>query len=287
MKKILALTDFSDNAQKAAQAAVTIAGKLHANIILLNTFVSQPALSEYGGSPWSVEQLLWADEGKEKLAFLKEDLQESIQQLQAGNYYPSIDDRQEVGSVSEQVKELLQTEKIEMIVIGGRNGTAWEHLLMGSDTNAVINHTDRPVLIVPASQPLKKLKKVTLASDFGEADLNAVHYLTRLGRVFDLVIEIVHVTLYGEEAMSAIQKANFKKHVAKYNYPAITYQEIIGKDLVNRLNHLCEEEGTDLLALVHDRHSFLNRLFKQNNAETLMKDQALPVLIIPAGISDK
>lgn len=287
MKKILALTDFSDNAQKAAQAAVTIAGKLHANIILLNTFVSQPALSEYGGSPWSVEQLLWADEGKEKLAFLKEDLQESIQQLQAGNYYPSIDDRQEVGSVSEQVKELLQTEKIEMIVIGGRNGTAWEHLLMGSDTNAVINHTDRPVLIVPASQPLKKLKKVTLASDFGEADLNAVHYLTRLGRVFDLVIEIVHVTLYGEEAMSAIQKANFKKHVAKYNYPAITYQEIIGKDLVNRLNHLCEEGGTDLLALVHDRHSFLNRLFKQNNAETLMKDQALPVLIIPAGISDK
>lgn len=287
MKKILVLTDFSDNAQKAAQAAVTIAGKLHANIILLNTFVSQPVLSEYGGTPWSVEQLLWADEGKEKLAFLKEDLQESIQQLPVGYHYPSIDDRQEVGSVGEQVKELLQKENVEMIVMGGRNGTAWEHLLIGSDTNAVINHTDRPVLIVPTGRPLKKLKKVTLASDFGETDLKAVHYLTRLGRVFDFGIEIVHVTLYGEEATSAIQKANFKKHVAKYNYPAITYQEIIGKDLVNRLNHLCEEGGTDLLALVHDRHSFLNRLFKQNNAETLMKDQALPVLIIPAGISDK
>lgn len=287
MKKILVLTDFSDNAQKAAQAAVIIAGKIHANIILLNAFISQLVLSEYGGSPWSVEQLLWADEGKEKLTFLKEDLQESIQQLQAGSHYPSIDDRQEIGSVGEQVKQLLQNETIEMIVMGARNGTTWEHLLMGSDTNAVVNETDRPVLIVPAGHPLKQLKKVTLATDFDEADLKAVHYLTRLGRVFDFSIEIIHVTLYGKEAISAIQKANFKKHVTKFNYPAISYQEIIGKDLVDRLNHRCEEVGTDILALVHDQHSLLNRLFKQNNAQAAMKHQALPVLIIPANISDK
>jgi len=287
MKKILVLTDFSDNARQAAEAAVTLASRLHANMILFNTYVSEPVTSEYGGAPWPVEQLMWADEGKEKLKFLKEDLQELVQQLQAGNHYPSIGDRQGIGNVGEQVKELLQKETIEMIVMGARSGTAWEHLLMGSDTNAVINHTNRPVLIVQAGHPLKKLKKVTLATDFDEADLKAVHYLTRLGRVLDFSIEIVHVTLYSEEAASAIQKANFKKHVAKFNYPAITYQEIIGKDLVNRLNHLCEEAGTDLLALVHDRHSFLNRLFKQNNAQALMIDQALPMLIIPAGISDK
>lgn len=287
MKKILVLTDFSDNARQAAEAAVTLAGKLHANIILFNTYVSEPVISEYGGTPWPVEQLMWADEGMEKLKFLKEDLQVLVQRLPAGDHYPSIDNRHDIGSLGEQVKALLQKENVEMIVMGARSGTAWEHLLMGSDTNAVINHINRPVLIVAADHPLKKLKKVTLATDFDEADLKAVHYLTRLGRVFDFNIELVHVTLYDEEATSAIQKANFKKHVAKFNYPAITHQEIIGKDLVNRLNHLCEEGGTDLLALVHDRHSFLNRLFKQNNAQALMKDQALPVLIIPAGISDK
>jgi nucleotide-binding universal stress UspA family protein len=287
MKKILVLTDFSDNARQAAEASIGIAAKLHANIILLNTFVSQPVLSEYGGSPWSVEQLLWIDQSKEKLTFLKEGLQELVQQLPSGDHHPGIDDRQETGSPGERVKELLQKETVEMIVMGPRRGTAWEHLLIGSDTSAVINHTDRPVLIVPAGNPLKKLKKVTLATDFDDADIKAVHYLTRLGRIMDFSLEIAHVTLYGETGTSAIQKAAFKKHVAKFNYPAITYHEINGKELVNRLNHLCEENGTDLLALVHDEHSFLNRLFKQNNAQALIKDQSLPVMIIPAGIKDK
>jgi nucleotide-binding universal stress UspA family protein len=287
MKKILVLTDFSDNARQAAETAVTLAGRLHANIILFNTYVSEPVMSEYGGAPWPVDQLMWADEGKEKLKFLKEDLQDLVQQLPAGDHYPGIDNRHDIGSLGGRFKNLLEQETVELIAMGARSGTAWEHLLMGSDTNAVINHTNRPVLIVPAGHPLKKLKKVTLATDFDEADLKAVHYLTRLGRIFDFSIEIVYVTLYGEEAASAIQKAKFKKHVAKFNYPVISYQEIIGKELVNRLNLFCEKAGTDMLVLVHDKHSFLNRLFKQNNAQALMKNQALPVLIIPAAISGK
>lgn len=164
MKKILVLTDFSDTAQQAAQAAVNIASKTHANIILLNTFVSQPALSEYGGSPWAVEQLLWEDEGKEKLAFLKEDLQTVVQQLPLGDHHPSIREQQEIGQLSGQVSELLQKETVEMIVMGSRSGNAWEHLLVGSDTNGVINHSNRPVLIIPAGHALNNLKKVTLAT---------------------------------------------------------------------------------------------------------------------------
>ncbi|NNU33390.1 universal stress protein [Mucilaginibacter sp. S1162] len=102
MKKILVLTDFSDNARRAAEAAVTLAGKLHANIILFNTYVSEPVMSEYGGAPRPVDQLMWADEGKEKLKFLKEDLRELVQQLPAGDHHPSIDDRHASGSPGSQ-----------------------------------------------------------------------------------------------------------------------------------------------------------------------------------------
>jgi nucleotide-binding universal stress UspA family protein len=287
MKKILVLTDFSDNARKAAEAAVALAGKLHANIILFNTYVSEPIMSEYGGAPWPVDQLMWADEGKEKLKFLKEDLLELVSQLSPGDHHPSIDARHDLGSLGNQVKNLLQQEQVELIIMGARTGKAWEHLLMGSDTSAVIEHTNRPVLLHPESQPLKKLKKITLATDFDQADQRAVHYLTRIGRLFGFSIDIVHVSLWGEKPVSDSLKTAFKHQVAKYNFPDINYQEVGGKDLVNRLSRLCAANGSDLLVLVHDRHNWLNRLLKQNQAQALLDDQQLPVLIVPATIADK
>lgn len=287
MKKILVLTDFSENARLAAEAAVTLAGKLHANIILFNTYVSEPVMSEYGGTPWPVEQLMWADEGKEKLKFLKEDLQELARQLPADHHHPSIDDRHDLGSLGSQVKNLLQQETIALIIMGARTGKAWEHLLMGSDTSAVIEHTDRPVLIIPEDFPLKKLQKVTLATDFDQADLKAVHYLTQIGHAFGFSLDIVHVSLWGEKPVSDSIKTGFKHQVARYHFPAINYQEVGGKDLVKRLTHLCVANHSDLLVLVHDRHNWLNRLLKQNQAQALLDDQQLPVMIIPAAMADK
>lgn len=287
MKKILVLTDFSSNARRAAEAAVFLTGKLHANIILFNTYVSEPVISEYGGAPWPVDQLMWTDEGKENLKVLKEDLQGLVRQLPAGDHHPAIDDRHDLGNLGSQVKRLLQQERVEMIIMGARTGKAWEHLLMGSDTSAVIEHTNRPVLIHPESRPLKKLQKVTLATDFDQADQKAVHYLTRIGRIFGFSLDIVHVSVWGEKPVSDSLKTAFKHQVAKYNFPAITYYEVGGKDLIKRLNRLCSVNDSDLLVLVHGRHNWLNRLLKHTQAQALLDDQQLPVLIVPAAIADE
>jgi nucleotide-binding universal stress UspA family protein len=282
MKKILILTDFSDQAAPALDAAVKFSAKLNANLILFNSFISQPVLSEFGGTPWSVEELLLADEGKKKLNFVKEDVEALTALLPVADHHASVNCLQGMGGLGSQVKELLEKEQVELIIMGARNGSAWSHILMGSDTVSVINHADRPVLIIPAGHPLKQLRKVTIATDFDGADLKAVHYLTRLGRLFEFTIEIVHVKLWGKNDPGDAQRLDFEKHVSKFNYPGITYDEAGGKDLANRLNNLCEANGSDLLVLVHDQHSSLNRLFNKTQAKSLLEKQQFPVLIIPA-----
>lgn len=284
MKKIIALTDLSDQSRLAAEAAVMLSGKLGTNLILFNTFISQPVLPEYGGSPWSVEELIWADEGKEKLNFLKEQLEPLVESLPTGDHHASIDCRQGMGDLGSQVKDMISKEPVEMIVMGARTGSTWDHILMGSDTLSVINHTNRPVLVIPEKHPLKQIKKVTIATDLDSPDINAVHYLTRLGRLFNFKIEIVNVKLWGKEGADEGQRIVFEKHVAKFNYPDITYQHITGKDLANRLNQFCEQHGADLLVLVHDKHSLLSRLFNGTQAKSLLEKQEFPVMIIPAGI---
>lgn len=167
MKKIIALTDLSDQSRLAAEAAIMLSGKLRANLILFNTFISQPVLPEYGGSPWSVEELIWADEGKEKLNFLKEQLEPLVESLPAGDHHASIDCRQGMGDLGSQVKDLISKESVEMIVMGARTGSTWDHILMGSDTLSVINHTNRPVLVIPEKHPLKQIKKGNHCNRFG------------------------------------------------------------------------------------------------------------------------
>lgn len=284
MRKILVLTDFSDTCVPATAAAVYLSASLNANLILFNTFISQPALSENGGNPWSVEELMWADKSKEKLAFIKEDMELLIAALPADKHHASIDCRRGLGTLGPQVQELLGKEAVELVVMGARTSSSWEHILMGSDTLSVINHADRPVVIIPAAHPLKQLKKITVATDFDEGDLKAIHYLTRIGRLIGFQLEIVHVKLRGENDNSAAQHVAFEKHVAKFNYPGITYRNIAGKDLVNRINGLCENNGTDLLVLVHDKHSLLDRLFKKTNARALLEQQRFPLMVIPAKI---
>ncbi|NHA03388.1 universal stress protein [Mucilaginibacter sp. HC2] len=288
MKKILVLTDYSDNADHAATAAVPLCAKLRANILLFNTFISQPVLSEFGGSPYAVEQMIWVDESKGKITYLKESLEKLIAEIPSGGHRPSIDCQREEGSLQYQLGAFMERKDIELIIMGARSGTTMKHLLIGSDTSTVVNQTNRPVLIIPEKADLRKIKKVTIACDFDEGDLRAVHYLTKLGRLFNFHLEILHVSIWGhDDAREIEKKIKFSNRVKRYRYPNISYQNITGKELPARLNRHCEENGADLLVLVHDRHSFLNRMFKGSHTNDQLKHQQIPVMVIPADMEDR
>lgn len=284
MKKILVLTDLTEGSGQATEAAIMLSAKIHANLILFNTFISQPALTEYGGNPWYTEEFLWENEAKERLAALKDDALKLVNSLSPEMHHASVESRQGIGNLGLQVADLIDKENVEMVVMGARTGSAWDHILMGSDTVSVINHAQRPVLIVPSSHRLKQLKKVTIATDLDSSDLNAVHYLTRIGRLFDFALEVVHVKIWGDAGGEDSQYDTFKKHVAKFNYPHISYLEVSGKELSNRLNGLCKAGGSDLLVLVHNKHSLLDRILSKTHAKSLLEKQEIPVMIIPSGL---
>lgn len=284
MKKILVLTDLADDANRATDAAIMLSAKLHANLILFNSFINQPSLAEYGGNPWYTEEILWENEARERLAVLKDDAVSLISTLPAEVHHASITCRQGIGPLGMQVKDLLDKEKIEMVVMGARTGSAMDHILMGSDTVSVINHTSRPVVIVPESHPLKQLKKITVAVDYDDTDLDAVHYLTRIGRLFDLAIDIVHVKVWGEEVKEETKQFAFERHAAKFNYPKMSYHYVSGKELINRLQSLCKTTNSDLLVLIHDKHNLIDKILNKSHAKALVEKQEIPVMIIPAGL---
>ncbi|MCR8560803.1 universal stress protein [Mucilaginibacter sp. BJC16-A38] len=285
MKKILVLTNLGDLASHAALSAIPLSAKLNTNILLLHSWVTQTALVEYPNSSWGIDTLLYGERCKDKLELLTEHLQAEVDDLPDGVHHPSIDWQQEDGSVDHCASARLKKGDIELIIMGSPAGSSLDHLILGSDTALVINKADRPVLVVPAERGLEELTKVTFASDFSDGDIAAVHYLTRLGRKFNFHLEIVHVVVFGQDDSEAIERRkSFERHVAKFHYPNISYENIYGKNVIERLQRLCRENGSDLLVLSHDHRSFWNRLFKSTHSSEALKSQELPVLIIPASL---
>jgi len=288
MKTILVLTDFTENATHAAKTAVILGSKLHTNLLLFNTYLTAPVVPEYAGGPWVVDEIMQRESlCKNKLQRLQFALEDVIERLEADTLKPAVHIQSGEGSLGINVEETIQQKDIELVVMGARSDSTIEHLLNGSETSEVINRSARPVFILPHNVSLKRIKKVVFATDFDQADISAVRYLTKIGKKFNFQLEIVHVAVYGDNNSLKVKKEKeFLSQVSKLDYPAITYNAVRGKDVVNRLNNLCNETGTDMLALVHHQHSFFMRLLKQSTTNDALLNQSIPLLVIPSQIEE-
>jgi nucleotide-binding universal stress UspA family protein len=283
MKTLLVLTDLSENAAHAAKSAIVLGQNLHADILLYNSCLKVPTSPYYAqGVVVAENDLWWLAESKKKLERLAELLDPECSAA-SGQFTPAIDVECGQGNIGESAINIISEQNIELIVMGAKTSSTFNHILYGSDTNSVIKHTTRPVLVIPQSSDLNGIKKVTFATDFSIGDMAAIKYLVKLSEVFHSNLEIVHVSVFGEnDSRNDDQGKAFVSQVNKLNYPNMIYKDIRGNDVINRLNHHCTESGSDILAMVHHQGSFFSGLLHQSTTKEALSHQKIPLLIIPS-----
>lgn len=282
MKTILMLTDFSEKANHAAKTAAKIAPQLSADILLYNTYYDHPILPAYSGGPWVVEEFVFRkDESIAKLSQLAIQLRHIIAGISKDGFKPKTDYQCGEGSLGRNIAVIIQENNISLVVIGSSTDNSLDHLIFGSDTMDVIDHASCPVLIIPPKAEMNELKKVTLAIDFELADINAINYLTHLGKQLNFQLEIVHVSVL-EEKDDPVKEKAILNHIHAIKQGNITYLEIRGKDVVKRLNRLCKDSGSDMLALVHYQDVFLSGLFNRSTTAAALDNQHIPLMVLPS-----
>lgn len=288
MKTILVLTDFSENALRAAETAATLAEKLNANLLLFNANYTVPAVPYYPGVILVNENISWETECEKKLNQLAEHLKQIVSEVNVGQRKPSVQTLLLEGDLWGNVRHIMDKENVEMIIMGGRSGSTIDHVVYGSDISAIIDHATCPVLVISSNMHLTMLNRVIFATDFNESDRYAITYLMELGKLFEYQLEIVHVSLYGDRHVPQDPLVfDFIKMLEEPNYPNLSYTDIGNKDFIQGLSHICEERGADLLALTHQQHSYLARVFKEGAVKKLITKQKLPLLIFSSGMQHK
>jgi len=283
MKKILIATDFSANAKHAAEYGYIIASQVKADVILCNAFIVPAEMPQGGTLVWpQFEYDEIVDSTNSELKKIKEDLKGSHAN---DTFKPVINCLSEVGAFTDVIKEIADKNDVELTVMGTHGSSRLESLLMGNHSRRMIDATKCPLLLVPSSAAVKPIKKVAFATDLNgpERYLKAIFALIPLLKKLNAELLLTHIYNGDDPTFK------FKQHIQellvelsnKANYPNIFYRIVNSNQAERGLDWLCDHGHVDVLAMVHHKHSFLDKILSGSHTQKMAEHISIPLLVVP------
>ena len=272
MKKIIVPLDFSNCSINALKNSITIAERLHAQLILCHSLTLPIGFAE--GAPVGL-----TDYGFDEL---QEQAQKDIDGLilkfpliEKLKYKTAVD----FGTLQEVISAQFDEGDETLVVMGTHGAKGFIGALMGTNTYNVIKHVKCPVLALPEQADLTHMNKIALAGDYKNIPSTKVlHFISDLAQAFYAHLYIVHIdsedTLKNEELDIARSMEKYLKHV---NHSFIFRKD---EDLEQGLMSLVNKEKIQLLAMVSRHHNFIEKLTKPSETKSIILHIPMPILVL-------
>jgi nucleotide-binding universal stress UspA family protein len=279
MKKILCPTDFSKTAAKALDYAIYIASKTGAHLSLLHVVhlpivdTSETALvaSELLG-----EQI--RDAGERLNAMVRQI--EEVHGANRGNNF-TCDYILKEALLIDLSKHLTEKEGYELIVMGTTGGgNALEELLIGSNTEAVVEEVKVPLLAVPGIAVLPEFTKIVYATDYTPEDVKALDYVVHFANLFGACVDLVHVSKESTDALKERAKEFWNEVSGIFPETTMCIREVVSKRADEGLKTYYEQENGSILAVLRRNKGFFADLFSQRLADRLTYKAEMPLLVL-------
>lgn len=284
MKTILVLTDFSKNARIAAEAAVSLATGIGANVVLFNAYLRSqyvPALSNTG---WPAE--CYSAFKSDSTKALKEEVKHLEKVLANQNHTGSaisITSISNEGTLTENMPFLLKLYDTALIVVGGRTKKTGD-FIFGNDIQDVVSKATCPVLIFPEMKTKLEFKNIAFATDLSKQDTKPLKWLLKFAEGFNAKINVCHVSKPAKDIPDFAGEDliySFVNEIASVNEEKISFTDITGTHIVQELEKFRLDTNQDLLVLVYKKHSVFWRMFHESPARNFIQQQNNPVMILP------
>lgn len=279
MKNILLATDFSNNAYSALFYATQLLQSRACTFFILNVFNELTPLegkkSKLFGGKKLLDQLEVASKEKLTSTFHKIMLDNANPQHQ----FKTISKK---GNLVKIINKTIDDHNIDLVVMGSKGNTGAKEIFMGSNTVQVAKAlTTCPILAVPKQIDYKVPQEIAFMTDFKKGcDKESLEPLLFLNSIFGAFVRVMHIT--EEEILSLEQESNRKlmsECLKDFDHSFHWVQDFTDKALA--IDYFVEKYNIDLFAMIHHKHSFLERLIR----EPVLKDVSIyadiPFLILP------
>lgn len=279
MHTILIPTDFSESSWNALFTALKLYSEVECNFVLFNAF--EPRAAD-----------LLGEKSKERLAVLYESMEQhseteldKILQYLSANHTNSrhrFEKAALADDLLEGLEQLLEKRDTDIIVMGTQGASGAKEVFLGSNTVRVIRQVRNcPVLAVPEDYNFQTLKKVLFPSDFTRPfSEHELQQLLKLLTVWNARLMILHIT--SGDKLTTEQQAFREMLIDRLQGTDYTFhQDDQATDLSTAIANFAREERADIIALIHYRHSFMERLTREPVIKQVAFSTKVPLLILP------
>ncbi|MGB0525118.1 MAG: universal stress protein [Flammeovirgaceae bacterium] len=267
MKKVLLPTDFSENAFHGISYGIQLLKSIPCEFYLLHTFYTTDTI----GVLISVLDIL------EKEA--KQVLQQEADKISAT--FPELDLTihcvTQLGSLNVAVKEFIQQEDIDLVVMGTEGTSGIDEVFWGSHTSRLIREINCPILAVPNHYPFTPPKEVLIALDY-EMEQKMNGQFTPLQEIMaSYQPEFTFLNVLSPEDVyqaTDLHPSWIKKYANSTK--VIEYSE----DVVKSIEKYISRWSTDMLVMVAHDYNFYEKLFHRSHTKKVVEETSVPVLVL-------
>jgi len=269
MKTFLIPTDFSSASRNATEYGAQLARQFSARLILFHSYMMPTPVSEVPYVMATVEE-----QQKEHEEALRKEAEYLQQQF-------SLDTEQivRIGVASDEVRELARDKNVDLVIMGIKGAGGLDKII-GSTTINTIRKVKTPVLIIPHDASFRAIKDIVYASDFSyKTDPGLFQPLTALAEKFGAKIHILNIEKRREKVTvgEMAGKTGAENIFEDMDHEYVT---MASDSITHGINEYLQEKPGQLLAMVHHKHTFFERIFSRSDTTAMAYETHIPLLVL-------
>ncbi|MEO0330251.1 MAG: universal stress protein [Bacteroidota bacterium] len=281
MNRILCPVDFSECSLNAVEFAAKIGAAHQASLTLIHVFTEE----EFGKTlssnktPDRYKQPNIDDLGRYAENTLQH-LSEEVLRMEGKHGLADCNYQFTYGSLNQQIIDYAQEHRYSMIVMGTTGVKDIFEEYIGSNTAKTIKQAPCPVLCIPTAADYHIPQKIMYATDYQQEDIDVLTRLTLFAEPFKARLHVVHLSHHNNLREQAAYQ-DFQKQVkdalpqAQLQFEKRAYED----DIAHSVDQHAIDQSMDIVALLHQRRNFFERLLEGSTVKDISYFATYPVLV--------
>lgn len=282
MKKILFPTDFSDTANNAFLYTLHLAKLYNAEVFVTHIYDKKVISTLYGGQPELVATI-YVDVELDEFEYFKEESKKLRMIAEENNLSDvKLNFIFKSGSLVSTLGEIIEKEKINLVVMGTSGATNFEKKLWGSNTMNALRSLDIPILSIPKKAIFKGVKNIGFASALKDSDKPILANLLNFYDDNNLIIKVLYVIK--NDKNTEVEEQLIDKKIAswesEFRNEKLIFIKKISDSVTKGIYQLIFDENIDIVVIAKRDLSFIDSLFTHSLSEDLAKKMDFPLLVV-------
>jgi len=272
MKKILIPIDFSDEAKYACKVASQIAKKTNSEIILLHMLdIPSEAID-----PIESNNL----RGGGQAIFIMKAIHKRFEKIKALPFFDGLKITEDV-KFHKTFNGVIEESKkygVDLIVMGSQGATGLKEMLVGSNTEKVVRHSDIPVLVIKHDVENFEINDIIFASDFSDSSKKSFLNVIDFANVFKAKLHLLFINTIHNFEPTTVTKNKLKDFLSEFDIKDHTVNIYNDTTIEEGILNFGKETDADVIAINTHGRSGLSQLFSESISKEIANHALRPII---------